>query len=419
METNPLQQDQQQTKPISGWLFFFLWVGIGLGAAISCIRTLIELKDIGWSPLSIIIIIGYLGTFAAVAVLTIIAFYKRQPNAVSLAITYIAMIVIDCIIQIATSSILEENIISKDLIRSALWCIIWFTYLMCSSQVKEHIPIETRCWKRTEIILLVIYIVSSAALTIGLNKMINDPINSHILSKEYLIKSTIEGMNEEFPSYEDGIIIENVELQGMEIVYNYKLPNSTLSELDLDYVNKSSIAHKQDILKDFATETDEDIINVYNLFFNNGYNVSYHFKDKDDQIIYSITTTPTEYKNSIEAGEDFECDRQAWSILINQTNKELPKEYMGDCYLNNVSTDFENRLLQYNIEISEVEDSMVELYTQDYLESYVKENMDALSDYLTWMASIDKLDLQYQFFTPSGKIINTIIIPYEYYQQYQ
>ena len=83
----------EEEKSISGWLAFFLWVGVGLGALISAIMGVAQTfgQGFGWlfSSTYLIMIVSLL----VIATLTIIAFYKRKSNAVSLATTYIAMIV--------------------------------------------------------------------------------------------------------------------------------------------------------------------------------------------------------------------------------------------------------------------------------------------------------------------------------------
>ena len=420
MEQNLLQNNPQQPKPISGWLTFFLWVGVGLGAIVSCIRTLVELADIGWTPFSILVFTGYLGSLILVAILTIIAFYQRKENAVSLAITYIAMIALDGVLQIAVAAIIDDDTMLKDIFRSFVWSITWFTYLMCSKQVKEQIPEETRKWKPTEIILLVVYIVSCVAYTIGLHQMMTDPANSNLVSKEYLIKSTIEEMNTEFPQTSDGLIIEGIELQGLMVVYNYKFPNTALADMNIDYLKKYGIAAKQELIQSYAAETDKDIITVYDLFFNNGYDVCYYYKDMNNQMVYSVVTTPSDYTKAREAKENFRCDKGAWNELLLQTNNELPKVYMGDCTLKNVSVDFEDNLLKYEVELPNMEDYLVKLFiTKDYLENYINENIESISDYLWSMANIDKMNIQYQFITSTGSKHATIEIPHEKYTQYQ
>ena len=262
MEQEVLQNNVQEPKPISGWLTFFLWIGVGLGAIISSVLTISEFAGIGWTPFSIFVFIGYLGSLVAVAVLTIIAFYRRKENAVSLAMTYVLMIALDGVLQIAIAVIVNDETMIKDIIQSFVWSITWFVYLICSKQVKEKIPEGTRKWKPMELILLAVFIISGISYCMGLNQVMKDPTDSNLVSKEYLIKSAIEGMNEELPSISDGVMMEGVELQGMMIVYNFKLPNTALADINIDYLKKYSIALKQEIIQGYILEDDEDVIKL-------------------------------------------------------------------------------------------------------------------------------------------------------------
>ena len=416
MESDHIQQNSQEVEPISGWLAFFLWVGVGLGAVVGCIRTLIDIADVGWSPFFIIIFMSIFGSSIITAILTIIAFYKRKPNAVSLAITFIAMVFLDGVFSIVIAIIGDDDTMVKDIFRCFGWSIIWFTYLMCSQQVKRTIPKEIRCWKTTEKILLIVYILSCVVFCVGLKNMITDPTNTKLVSKEYLIKQTIEVMNEELPQNIDGMIFESVELQGLMIKFNYKYPQITLADMNIDYIKKYSIAHKQEILQGYAIETDEDVVKVSDMYFNNGYDVCYYYKDMNNQLVYSVVTTPSDYKKARNAGVNFRCDKNAWNELITQTNKELPILYMGDCYLNKVSVDFEKNVLKYEISLPKMEDEGA--ITKSYFLHYIQENIDALSDYLWMMANVDKMDLCFDFVSSTSRNHQKITIYYEEYQHY-
>ena len=417
MDTELLQNNPQEKEPISGWLAFFLWVGVGIGAIVSCVRALAELSGIGWTPLSILVFAGMLGSLGAAAILTIVAFYKRQPNAVSWAIVYIAMIAIDAVMQVVILSIVDDNSMLRDIVRSALWAIIWFSYLMQSKKVKRIIPENIRCWKPTEIILLVVFFLSSVVYCVELNKVVTDPANSNLVSKKYLIEQAVVGANEGLPSNIDGIILEKVELDGLMVIYNYRFPDNSIADMNLDYLKKFSIAHKQEMIKEYAEETDRETLDYYDMIFDNGYDICYYFKDKDRQLVYSVITTATDYRRARESGSNYRCDRGAWNELISQVNRSLPTQYMGDCMLNSVSVDFTENKVNFEVELPVIEDYLLKYaVTEDYLEDYIKSNMDDLSDYIWSMAGIDGMDLFFHFVTSTGIEHANVLLPHDAYK---
>lgn len=419
METNELNKSNPQQEPkISGWLAFFLWVGVGLGAVVGFIRTISDMINVGWTPYAIVIYAGYLGALLAVAVMTIIAFYKRSSNAVALAMTYIAIIAFDGVMQLAIMVINDDMSEMKGMIRSFIWAAVWLTYLVCSEQVKQLIPAESRSWKMPEKILLVVYIVSCIALVKGVDSMINDPLNNNMLTKRHLIQSTIDNMNKEFPTYSDGIRVDGVTLEDSRVVYNYTFLNNTVDEFSMDYLDKYKIAQQQDLLHDCAEEIDPDINNMYRLFFGNGYDLSYDYKDKNGQLVFSITLTPDEYNRAVELGSDFRCDKAAWEAIITAVNADLPMQYMGDAQLNAVHTDFDANELVYEVQLSKVEPVILKMaLTESYLTDYVVENKEDLRDYIWTMAALDKMTIRYQFLTSEGKEHATIRLPYESYKE--
>ena len=97
-----------------------------------------------------------------------------------------------------------------------------------------------------------------------------------------------------------------------------------------------------------------------------------------------------------------------------QTNNDLPTQYMGDGTLTNVSVDFERNVVTYEVELPELEDYLLRFaMTEEYLEDYIMRNLGDLSDYIWTMAGIDKMSLKYHFVTSMGIDHATVTIPYE------
>ena len=159
-------QEHQASLKVSGWLAFFLWVGVGLGALVSMIQNFNILVDSELPILYNLLVVSNVACLVTIAILTIIAFYKRKNNAVSLALTYIAMITISGVLSLVINVIADDyaNIIPA--IRSLVWAGIWCTYIFVSSQVSELIPKATRRWNKLEKLLLGLYILFDILIVI-------------------------------------------------------------------------------------------------------------------------------------------------------------------------------------------------------------------------------------------------------------
>ena len=148
-------QDAAEEK-ISGWLAFFLWVGIGLNLVISFIQVLFQAD--------VLIGLLYVTVFAVIGIKTIVAFYKRHENAVPLAITFCLMSAMNAIYTAVAFSILGLGTSTWSLFWGLLWASIWLTYLKASYVVNDMFPVSERRWhkfeKYTLVALATFYLVS-------------------------------------------------------------------------------------------------------------------------------------------------------------------------------------------------------------------------------------------------------------------
>ena len=183
-ETTPINSDTQNENPnlgdnyhgydedipsdesIHGWLLFFLSVFVGIGSiwSICELFTLNLGNEESWLALfTVVIVLGFVTT----GIFTIIAFKRRDSDAVLLAKTYIILRFIFSI-----SAIFSDDLTSRETsqaISSTIWSIIWYIFLFCSTQIKRQIPIrksKTRDW----ILIGAIILLPLICLGVGIAK---------------------------------------------------------------------------------------------------------------------------------------------------------------------------------------------------------------------------------------------------------
>lgn len=183
-ETTPINSDTQNENPnlgdnyhgyaedipsdesIHGWLLFFLSVFVGIGSiwSIGELFTLNLGNEESWLALfTVVIVLGFVTT----GIFTIIAFKRRDSDAVLLAKTYIILRFIFSI-----SAIFSDDLTSRETsqaISSTIWSIIWYIFLFCSTQIKRQIPIrksKTRDW----ILIGAIILLPLICLGVGIAK---------------------------------------------------------------------------------------------------------------------------------------------------------------------------------------------------------------------------------------------------------
>ena len=334
------------------------------------------------------------------AVLTIKAFYKRASNAVALAKTYIAMIAIDGLVNIANCIIINDNSDWVAAIRSFIWAAIWFSYISNSTHVENMIPKSIRTWNITEKILIAVYALSCAFLVGSLAHFVNNPSDSNFYQKDYVIDATIESANAQLPDYSNPLVTQlKLVKENGNIVYTYKINNLT-EAFDANTSWELALVNKQEMLAEAALNQDQDVINVMNMFFDSGYNVCYRYLNASGSILYDVIITGEEYNNALIAGVNFKCDNNVYQDFVEYYRTALPSNYMGSASLINIH--HSSTALSYYVQLPKLSALDLVYMDNEYLKNYVIDEWEGLDDHLKTLAKINQEDIVYRFYTAEG-----------------
>ena len=171
-QTEP-QYEQEIEMPsdedIHGWLKFFLIFFVGIGSVGSLVMSLVSFGsgDNFWISASDVV---FALVYLAVGILTLVAFYKRDTDAVFLAKTYVVLCFASNLIGLfVTEGELGSDKIVVRLIRSIIWSCIWFIFLCNSNQVRGLIPVSYRKTKtRDWIIIATIILLPFTCIGLGI-----------------------------------------------------------------------------------------------------------------------------------------------------------------------------------------------------------------------------------------------------------
>lgn len=158
-------ESYERSKSVSGWLAFFLWVGLGCGSALSLIMGITQVANanLGWMASLVVLILPLI--IVVIAMYAIVAFYYRKSNAVALAKTYIAMTALDGVLGIIMSIAIKDSTMCPQGVRNLIWSAIWFTYLLESDRVADLIPKNIRTWRGFEKASLIIFVILEISFT--------------------------------------------------------------------------------------------------------------------------------------------------------------------------------------------------------------------------------------------------------------
>ncbi len=402
----------EENKSISGWLAFFLWVGIGVGSIVSAIMGLTHVFNEGFGWIFSTIYLVSIFSLVVIAIYAIIAFYRRKTNAVALATTYIAMIALDGVLSVIIAVLLDDSSMFPSAIRQFGWAVIWFTFLQKSENVEDLIPVLSRTWKRFEKVVLVIYIVAISLFTGAITYVAksDNPQNIFYTSSSYIDLSIVEG-NKELPMViGEGISLQRISKEDKSIVYTYQLNNTYIADTDADFLAENAMVNKHEVLFELSKDPNSDEFAV--TCFNEGYTIKYKYIDAISELLYSVVITPEEYK---VAQESYKCPTETLMDLIYKYNIQLPIDYMGDASLQRISLTNNNKELTYKVRLPQLSLDDMTSITSSYLKEYVLNNWGELNDSIIRLAIVNQLVIRFDFTTYSGLEYATVrISPEEY-----
>lgn len=391
----------EEEKNISGWLAFFLWVGVGLGAFISVIMGLAQTLGQGFGLMFSSLYLLMLASLLVTAISTIVAFYKRQTNAVSLATTYIAMIVLDGVMSLIIATISEDSSMFPQAFRQLIWGTIWFTYLRQSSKVELIIPQLKRTWNKFEKIIIAIYILSLTLITISIAYLYKgeNPQNLFMTDSSFISQSIIEA-NKELPTnIGDGIVLQRINRDDNSIIYIYQFSNVYLSESDTEFLSENAKVVKHEMMYELSKNPYDD--QFASTCFKEGYNVTYRYNDAVSETLYTVTITPDEYYRILK-DKTYKCPLGDLTDLIYKYNLQLPIDYMGDASLRRITLAKSNTELVYDVRLPQLTTEAMSALTSSYLKEYIKNNWSDLEDSMMRLAEINQMNICFEFSTYSG-----------------
>lgn len=293
--------------PITGWLAFFLWVGMGVGGAVSLCMMLKDIFTYDYSLFYIFLRAGSTVLLAAMAAYAIRAFYRRLPDAVAAARTYIVMVLLDGVVGLLIAIAYANSVTAVAAFREFVWVLVWSAYLNRSVRVRELFPPVGRC--RSVVGKYALTLFSGCYMTILLMGFAQTSINV-LYSSEGYIRQTVEATREELPlDLGDGVQLAALSCDDRTIRYVYRLTEVDRREFDVEYLMTAAEETKQEMLEEWPEAMISDEFLAY--CCRQKLIVVYEYYDRADKFIYVIVITPEEYKDRMyELG--VEADEELW-----------------------------------------------------------------------------------------------------------
>ena len=299
----------QREASVSGWLAFFLWVGVGGSVIGTTINTFIAFLPVGFTLFTALFCMLYIACYLVTAVLTINAFYQKKSNAVSLARTFVGLVLVDLVSTIIIGFIVDDFSDVLNIIRPAIWSCIWLTYLSIASVVENLIPSVTRTWERTEKVILSVFIVL-CILGCGVTYYnVKSPFSGVLVSNDSMIESVIQEMNMALPDYSNPeLTIERIVVESGKIVYTIRY-NEIEDEFDLYQEELASELGKKEILCELVNGNDAEMKEFLDLIFAEGYSLCYRYLNSNRSFLYEVVISEAEYKEVLRGYVELNCNK--------------------------------------------------------------------------------------------------------------
>ena len=148
-------EDVPSDENIHGWLKFFLIFFVGIGSVATLVLSFVNFESYEDRLLSFGDVI-YALIYLLTGIFAIVAFYKRDPDAVFLAKIFVIFCFGSNLLSLFLNDVSElggDKVVVR-MIRSIVWCCIWFLYLCNSNQVERIIPKSFRKTKTRDWVLI-------------------------------------------------------------------------------------------------------------------------------------------------------------------------------------------------------------------------------------------------------------------------
>ena len=408
--------ERKEDGDISGWLAFFIWVYVGIGAANTLVTSIIHTIGQGLNgPFFYVYIVSSIFLFV-IAILTIVAFYKRKTNAVSLAYTFVTMRALDGIatLVVAMTSASTDPTMYGQAGGLLIWAIIWGIYLHLSTKVKCRIPLPERTSGIIGKIFIAIYAICLTVYTgaIVYTQTADNPRNILLSNSSYIAQCVAES-NKELPmELGNGMTIQRMSIEENSIVYVYQYTNEYLSESDLDYLSDEAVVSRHESLYNMSKSSEGN--EFFYTCFECGYNVVYRYIDAVAKTLYTVTMTAEDYK-AIKAGEIYKCPNSELEDMLRKYNVKQPTEYGGGLTLCDIYLTSDKKTLVYKVRLPQMSADMYSTVTPAYLNDYFFRNLPDLSDFIMRLAVVNQMTICFDISTASGvKYTKVNITPDKY-----
>lgn len=284
--------DSYEKEEVSGWLAFFLWVGLGGGSLLTLFNILPALGLYSTAVSSLFCLMGFCVVVTAIA--AIYAFYKRLPNAVYLAMTYIVMVIVDGVGTLIIGEMFGVSDSQIAAIRSLGWGGIWMTYLLCSSKVRAIIPPTSRKWCLFEKLIFCVFVTSLTSIILLLNSAFKGDVEmSEVYDNKSVLEESVRYANRQCPmSIGDGVWMLSQKIEGDEYIIKCSIDQDKdlFSGVDWDLV-------AEQVRIDMLANTywvDED--QTVKMAFDAGYALTYEYVDINHKPLYSVTFHASDFE---------------------------------------------------------------------------------------------------------------------------
>ena len=388
-----IQQEISEKTEISGFLWWYLYIFVSLGALATIIMAIVSLSSFEPSiwMLDLADAISSF-TFAGIGIYTIYAFNKRLPNAVALAKIHLVLLVVMNVFALLVGATESTGLnTASRLVGSVIWAIIFFIYMFTSDQVNTIIPKGSRyLFKGDKIVfsvlagLYVVLLVGGFLQALGYNPFLKGDkrINQEISAAKSQLPITIS----------EELLLTDLNLEDKTIVYTYTYTFDNVSALDFDFSFKQemSLMAKERLVSQIAAGNDDQD------YLSQGYNCRYIYQDQNGDFFYDLTVTASEYTKYHSAAQ-YRTDESTLSNIVNYYNSRLPEEYIGGAILISVEYDSFARRMVYELMLEDLSSDDLYALTDEYLRGYMDENFQYLDDDILELAYMNDLPVVFRF----------------------
>ncbi len=387
---------KENSKRYSGFAQLYLCC-VGAGAVLTMIlgwinfKTSFNLGNVWFLTVDVIWVLS----FVALSIYTVIAFLRMMPNAVGLGKLQLYLVLFTDVLNIVTYYSKTDDVSYWNsparCIGNMLWVTAFLVYLYMSEELYQKFPKQSRHFLKTDKILIASVLVALLCLfSLGIVKVF---VDTH--SDKGQMETAVAEITKVLPQRNEYGILSDVYLTDDTCFVVVKSTQINRTDYSSAQIKLAEIMAKENVLHSSSGDYNNPIALLCS---EHHYYYTEIWNDIHNVYIYQISLSPSEYDSLSSKSYSYKTSQAVFEKAVFNYNRELPAQFISEDFtLDRVVRHDDSDTIIYNMRLSNVNKSELDVIEADGLKNYVLDNWQYTQDNMMIISEWNHLSILFCF----------------------